>query len=247
MAGHASAEVEEQKKVLNDFSAHACGKHVTVYCWSRTELGSERWAQAETLGAKLAAKGFGLVTGGYCGSMEAVSKGAREATVDKDCTRTVAKVIPDGHPLTEQAATDDSHVAVRGILVPGQFPDRVLVGNPFLTESVDTPTLPKRLDVLSALTRYYIALPGTLGTLTEICMIWSLSVLHKQGAAKPVILCFRDPWERALAPMAPVLGIPDDHMQALRFVDSVDECVAIIAADYAEAMAAEGGARDSSA
>jgi predicted Rossmann-fold nucleotide-binding protein len=226
--------------VLNDFSADACGRHVTVYCWSRTEPGSDRWVQAETLGAQLAQRGFGMVTGGYCGSMEAVSKGSREAVVAAAGLKTPAKAIPDGHPLTEHAATDDAHVTVRGILVPGQFPDRVLVGNPFLTDSVDTPTLPKRLDVLSSQTRYYVALPGTLGTLTEICMIWSLSVLHKQGAAKPVILCFRDPWEKALAPMAPVLGIPDEHMAALTFVDTVEECVAIIVADYAAtATAAE--------
>jgi predicted Rossmann-fold nucleotide-binding protein len=231
--GDAPAEVENQKVVLNDFSAAACGKHVTVYCWSRTEPGSDRWVQAESLGAQLAARGYGMVTGGYCGSMEAVSKGSREAPMAAGVAKSAPKAIPDGHPLTDLASVDDAHVTVRGILVPGQFPDRCLVGNKFLTDSVDTPTLPKRLDVLSALTRYYIALPGTLGTLTEICMIWSLSVLHKAGAPRPVILCFREPWEKALAPMAPVLGIPDEHMAALQFVDSVEECVAIIEADYA--------------
>jgi hypothetical protein len=37
-----------------------------------------------------------------------------------------------------------------------------------------------------------------------------------------------------------VLGIPDEHMAALTFVDTVEECVALIAADYAAtATAAE--------
>lgn len=226
------AVAEARKEVLNDYSAAACGKHVTVYCWSRTEAGSARWQQAEDLGRALAQRGFGLVTGGYCGSMEAVSKGAREAALPPSVTTTAPKPPPPELPVQTARDADAAPVAVQGILVPGQFPDRVLEGNRYLTQSVDTTTLVHRLDILSRLTRYYIALPGTLGTLTEIAIIWSLSVLHKRGAAKPVILLFRDPWEAALVGLGKALEIPQDHMDAVRYVDSVDEAVAVIAADW---------------
>ncbi len=231
-------EVESAKKVLNDYSAKACGKHVTVYCWSSTATDSERWQQAQTLGAALAAKGFGIVTGGYCGSMEAVSKGARESSPASGAETTPAKPLPGAFPTSTHAAHD---VPVRGILVPGQFPDRVLKGNDYVTESIATPSLMSRLDVLSALTRYYVALPGTLGTLTEISIIWSLSVLHKRGAPKPLIICFRDPWQRALEGVGAALAIPQEHMAAITYVDTIEECVALIEADYAAETARTEG------
>jgi predicted Rossmann-fold nucleotide-binding protein len=228
-------DVEKYKEVLNDYSAGACGKHVTVYCWSRTDPGTERWAIAESLGRQLAAEGFGIVTGGYCGSMEAVAKGAREATCSPGST-TTPKPIPVGHVERHEQPVAENQVPVRGVLVPGQFPDRVLVGNPFNTESVDTASLMRRLDVLSALTRYYIALPGTLGTLTEIAVIWSLALLHKQGAPLPVILLWRDPWEAAMKGLEQALKLPNENMVLLRYVDSPEECVRIISEDYATEM-----------
>jgi uncharacterized protein (TIGR00730 family) len=233
-------EVEARKSVLNDYSAGACGKHVTVYCWSSTVPGSERWQQAEHLGASLVRRGFGIVTGGYCGSMEAISKGAREARAEAGIVGTPAK--PHGaqpHSWKAEASFAEGVSPVRGVLVPGQFPDRVLCGNAYLTESVDTASLLARLDVLSSLTRYYIALPGTLGTLTEIAIIWSLAVLHKKDAATPVILLFRDPWEAAMTSLQATLALPAAHMAALRYVDSVEECVAIIEQDYTAQMNAE--------
>jgi predicted Rossmann-fold nucleotide-binding protein len=229
-----SAQPQQQQDVsafqngLNDFSAARCGKHVTVYCWSSTAEGSERWQQAERLGAALAVRGYGIVTGGYCGSMHAVSQGAAEARPAEDGLTTAT--IDGAEPARDGAAAG---VAVRGILVPGQFPDRVLVGNPFLTSSVDATSLCHRLDRLSSLTRYYIVLPGTLGSLTELCIIWSLAVLHKQGEPEPVILCFREPWQAAMDGVGAALKIPDAHMARLKYVDSGDECVAIIEADYA--------------
>lgn len=40
--------------------------------------GSEGYAQAEALGNALGSDGFTVMTGGYCGTMEAVSKGTIE-------------------------------------------------------------------------------------------------------------------------------------------------------------------------
>lgn len=234
MAQQQQQQQQVQRTNLNDYGIAACGKHVTVYCWSSTEAGSERWVQAETLGRMLGERGFGVVTGGYCGSMEAVSKGAREATSAPEA-KTIGKPAPQ--PASVQAEPADNGVDVRGILVPGQFPDRVLVGNRYLTQSHDARNMLDRLDTLSALTRYYVALPGTLGTLTEIAIIWSLSVLHKAGEERPLILLFRDPWEKAMVDMGRALQLPEAHMAALQYVDTVEECVERINADYEAAVA----------
>ncbi|HXE74922.1 MAG TPA: LOG family protein [Candidatus Xenobia bacterium] len=52
---------------------------VTVFGSSRPEPGSEPYETARRLGELLARAGFGVATGGYGGTMEAVSRGAREA------------------------------------------------------------------------------------------------------------------------------------------------------------------------
>lgn len=190
---------------INEYDAATRGKLVSVYCWSRSTPGSPRYQEAEALGRQLAEAGFGVVTGGYNGSMEAVSKGAREA----------------------------GNVTVRGILVPGQFPDRVLVGNQFLTQKVEARSLVDRLDKLTHQTRYFVVLPGTLGTLTELTLIWCLASVHPAGQPAPVILCWRDPWEKLLQQVGTILQLPAEHMALVKFVDRPEDCVRIISEDYA--------------
>jgi uncharacterized protein (TIGR00730 family) len=52
---------------------------ITVFGSSRPSQGDARYAQAMALGAALARKGFLVCSGGYAGTMEAVSRGAKEA------------------------------------------------------------------------------------------------------------------------------------------------------------------------
>jgi len=54
-------------------------KIVTVFGSSRPRAGDAHYAQAQALGAELAAKGLIVCSGGYGGVMEAVSRGAKEA------------------------------------------------------------------------------------------------------------------------------------------------------------------------
>ena len=52
---------------------------ITVFGSARTEPGTPAYETAEALGRALAEAGFTVANGGYGGTMEAVSKGAREA------------------------------------------------------------------------------------------------------------------------------------------------------------------------
>src|SRR5947209_16823905 len=52
---------------------------ITIFGSSRVQPGSAEYVDAQRLGAALAARGFEVVSGGYNGIMEAVSRGAREA------------------------------------------------------------------------------------------------------------------------------------------------------------------------
>jgi uncharacterized protein (TIGR00730 family) len=203
---------------FNDYSG-ATDKSVTVFCWSRTEPGTAQWAQAETLGRLLGHAGFSVVTGGYCGSMEAVSKGAREA-IDAD--------------KVEASSSSSPRPQVVGILVPGQFPDRALAGNAFLTEEVNAPNMPRRIEMLTARSRYYVILPGTLGTLMELAMIWGQSLLHHPSLAKPVLVAFRDPWAKVVAALGTLLQLPANNTELIVYVDTPEEAAALIAADFAK-------------
>jgi uncharacterized protein (TIGR00730 family) len=55
-------------------------KIITVFGSSRPREGDPHYAQAHALGAALAAAGFIVCSGGYAGVMEAVSRGAKEAS-----------------------------------------------------------------------------------------------------------------------------------------------------------------------
>jgi uncharacterized protein (TIGR00725 family) len=54
-------------------------KIVTVFGSSRPEAGDPDYEQARALGEALARRGFAVCTGGYRGTMEAASRGAKEA------------------------------------------------------------------------------------------------------------------------------------------------------------------------
>ena len=55
------------------------GKIITIFGSSRPTEDSKEYQEAESLGEKLSAAGFSLCTGGYRGTMEAVSKGASQS------------------------------------------------------------------------------------------------------------------------------------------------------------------------
>jgi uncharacterized protein (TIGR00725 family) len=55
-------------------------KIVTVFGSSRPEAGDADYEEARALGEALAKRGLAVCTGGYCGTMEAASRGAKESS-----------------------------------------------------------------------------------------------------------------------------------------------------------------------
>ena len=69
-----------QSEFVEGFGALAeLGPAISVFGSARTPPDHRFYALAETIGAKLAAAGFGVITGGGPGAMEAANKGALEA------------------------------------------------------------------------------------------------------------------------------------------------------------------------
>ncbi|KAG5466773.1 hypothetical protein LSCM1_00950 [Leishmania martiniquensis] len=186
---------------------------VAIFGWSRTEVGTPRWQQAESVGRLAAQNGLTVITGGYGGSMEATSKGARE----------VKDVAAVGSPAAS--------VEVVGIVVSELFPDRQIEGNRYLTKLLDSTSLLHRIEQLTTSSRYFIILPGTIGTLQEMVTIWVQKIVHPRELPMPVIVAFRDPWEKCCQGITESLQLSSQHANAIHFVDTPEEAIEWIVKD----------------
>src|SRR3974390_2511570 len=71
-----SNELKRWRKVRRGMSGE---KIVTVFGGSRPEAGAAEYEEARALGAALSKRGLAVCTGGYGGTMEAASRGAKES------------------------------------------------------------------------------------------------------------------------------------------------------------------------
>ena len=136
---------------------------------SRTEPGSTEWEEAERAGARIAGEGLAVITGGYGGTMEAVSRGAAEA---------------GGHVI--------------GVTAPILFPDRS-EPNPFVHQVIEASSLANRIDIMMQSSTATLALPGSIGTAAELLISWNTNHLLRQGGATPRVSVAVGPGWRALA------------------------------------------------
>ena len=128
---------------------------MAVFGSSQTETGSTDWADAERAGWKLAQAGLDIVTGGYGGTMEAVSRGAAEA---------------GGH--------------VVGITAPSLFPGRS-GANPYVHELVEASSLTNRIDLMMQRSAATLALPGSIGTAAELLISWNTNHIMRRSGGTP--------------------------------------------------------------
>lgn len=131
---------------------------ISVFGSANLELTPQAYQQAYLLGKLLGEAGLTVLTGGYTGTMEAVSHGANEAGA------------------TVVGVTSDEIEAYRP-----------MGPNPWVTEEWRCKTFKERLNMLVEQCDAAIALPGGLGTLVEIGLTWNHLVIHTMDP-KPLIL-----------------------------------------------------------
>ncbi|HEX7541524.1 MAG TPA: LOG family protein [Anaerolineales bacterium] len=132
--------------------------NITVFGGSQPQPGSPAYAEACELGKLLAQAGHTVLTGGYIGTMEAVSRGASEA---------------GGHVIGVTCADIETWRPVKP--------------NVWVQEERRFATLQERLNELVLACDAAIALPGGPGTLTEIALTWNLMIVNSMPP-KPLIL-----------------------------------------------------------
>ncbi len=117
---------------------------VTVFGSSLPKPGDQAYNDAFALGKLLGSAGYTVLTGGYMGTMEAVSRGAAES---------------GGHII--------------GVTCDEIENWRPAKPNPWVQEEIRCPSLRLRLYALIDGCDAALALPGGLGTLAEISAMWS--------------------------------------------------------------------------
>jgi uncharacterized protein (TIGR00725 family) len=131
------------------------GVGVAVFGSSQTEPGSTEWEEAHRAGGRMASHGFTVITGGYGGTMEAVSSGAAQA---------------GGHVI--------------GVTAPVLFPDR-FDANPYVHEVIEATSLANRIDIMMQKSSATLALPGSIGTAAELLISWNTNHILRQGGGVP--------------------------------------------------------------
>lgn len=131
---------------------------ISVFGGSQPKPDSTAYEEARTLGSLLAKRGHTVLTGGYIGTMEAVSRGAAEA---------------GGHVIGVTCEEIESWRPVKP--------------NEWVKEEWRRGTLMERLQSLLQECDAAIALPGGPGTLAEITLTWNLMIIGAMHR-RPLVL-----------------------------------------------------------
>ena len=172
---------------------------VTVFGGSHAAEASTAYAEAMELGRSLAAFGCSVLTGGYTGTMEAVSRGAAEhgghviGVTCRDLERSYGRTV-----------------------------------NRWVQEEWKKATLLERLEALIRNCDAAMALPGGPGTLTEIALTWNLIIVGGLGR-RPLILigkAWQSVWDVFLGSLGEY--IPDRQRELVLFAENPAAAVGLL-------------------
>jgi uncharacterized protein (TIGR00725 family) len=150
---------------------------VAVFGSSQAVPGSEEWAAGVLTGRRLARAGYGVITGGYGGTMESVSEGTSVA----------------GGPVV-------------GVIAPVLFPGR-FGANSHVTEIVEAPGLTARIGTMLDRSLAAIALPGSIGTAAELFIAWNSNhIVRRNGGRHYPVSAVGESWRKVGAMVAEEIG-----------------------------------------
>jgi len=172
---------------------------VAVFGGAGARPQDEIYRQAVDLGAGLARAGHTVMTGGYIGVMEAASKGAAEA---------------GGHVIGVTCEEIESF--------------RPIKPNPWVKEEWRYVTLADRLMNLVNRCDAAIAMPGGVGTLAEISILWNQVLIHAIPP-KPMVL-FGSGWKSTFETLLASQGefIAPHDRDLIRFAPDVHSALQVL-------------------
>jgi uncharacterized protein (TIGR00730 family) len=169
-------------------------KIISVFGSSAPKPGSADYEAARTVGRLLAQNGFAVQTGAYSGVMAAASQGANET---------------GGHVIGVISAQIE------------QF--RPIPPNQWVIEKIKYQTLRERQFHLVNHCDGAVVMPGGVGTLAEMAMMWSL-VQVGEVSPRPIVTV-GGLWQRTMAAFIDEAYVHPTHRKLLTIVRTPDEAV----------------------
>ena len=172
---------------------------VTVFGGARPKPGDPTYQMAYDLGALLAQSGHTVLNGGYIGTMEAVSRGAYEEG---------GQVI--------------------GVVCDEIEEWRKVAPNDYLTEEVRHETLKQRLAYLIDAAEAAVALPGGLGTMVELSLMWNEIAIEARPKIPLILIGIG--WQETFEAFYANLGtfVREEDRELLTFVTDVDGVIPVL-------------------
>lgn len=183
---------------------------ISVFGGSQPKPDSPAYEEARRLGELLAQRGHIVLTGGYIGTMEAVSRGAHEA---------------GGHVI--------------GVTCGEIERWRSVGANRWVKEECRYETLMERLRFLIQECDAAIALPGGAGTLTEVSLMWNLMIVESMHR-RPLALVgdgWQSVFDQLFQKLD--MYIPAGQREILRFARDVRTAVEIVETELQSPQALE--------
>jgi uncharacterized protein (TIGR00730 family) len=169
---------------------------ITVFGGTLPKPGESAYLEATRLGRLLAQAGHTVITGGYMGTMEAVSKGAAEA---------------GGHVI---GVTCEEIERWRGTRA-----------NPWVKEEWKIQTLHERMIKMMDACEIAIALPGGVGTLAEITLLWNRMLV--EATTRRALILIGNGWNTSFRDLFTQMDpyFPPVHQNMLQFAPTVESAV----------------------
>ena len=178
-------------------------KYITIFGSSRCVQGDQEYIFAESLGNMLGKLGHNVATGGYQGTMEAISKGASKY-----------------------------NVSVIGVTVPSLFSNMSkdsfeVKANEFINKEIKTESLSSRIHHLLENSKAIIVLPGKIGTLTELIVAWNTNYLYNISKDKDVIPIFlkKDYWKEIIDNMPKDMELSNNFLEYYENVEDLEKFI----------------------
>lgn len=173
--------------------------NITVFGGAQPKPGEPAYEEALKLGRLLGQAGHTVLTGGYIGTMEAVSRGAAES---------------------------GAHVV--GVTCEEIERWRSVRANDWVKEDRHFATLDLRLKALIDGCDAAIALPGGVGTLAEISLMWNRMIV--ESLPKRPLILVGDGWQAVFTSFGNHLGsyTPEHHRRLLTHAADIESAFATI-------------------
>jgi uncharacterized protein (TIGR00725 family) len=173
--------------------------NITVFGGSSPKPGEPAYEQAYRLGKLIGEAGFTVLTGGYMGTMEAVSRGANESggrVIGVTCDQ-----IEDWRPVA---------------------------ANTWVQEEMRFSTLKDRLYALIDNCDAALVLPGGIGTLAELAIMWSQ--LQTLSISERPLILIGPGWQVVIERLFKEFDayIPEEHRRFVTFVPGVEEALKLL-------------------